>query len=79
MIVQIQIKDPDGVYESIKDAVEKSLKKIDEIDDDEREQLKETRTEKLQTQLGKWIEHGECLTIEFDTDTMTAKVLEASR
>lgn len=77
MIVQVQFKDPDGVYDSIKEAVEASLQKIEALDDDEREQLTETRTEKLKDILEKWITYGEYLTVEFDTDAMTAKVVEA--
>ena len=79
MIVQVQFKDPDGVYESIRDAVQKSLKKIEAIDEDEREQLEEARLEKLQTQLEKWITYGEYLTVEFDTEAMTAKVVETGK
>jgi len=68
------MKDPDGVHESIRDAVEESLPD-DLLDGDEREALFETRVDKTERLLSKWIECGEYLSVEFDLDEGTARVL----
>lgn len=36
----------------------------------------EPDAEGIEEKLSKWIKYGECITIEFDTEAMTAKVLE---
>jgi hypothetical protein len=72
MKISITFKDPDGVYESIQEAVAVSVRDI--ADHDEREAIAETRTEKVNAALKRWIEYGEYLRVDFDTDAMTATV-----
>lgn len=72
----ITFKDPDGVYECIQDAVVASLDATG-LDDQEREAIIESRIETVQRGLSKWLRCNEYVDVEFDTDTMTARVLEA--
>lgn len=37
----------------------------------------EMKKNEIKKKLSKWVEYDECVTIEFDTDKMTATVLEA--
>ena len=76
MKIKITMHDPDGVYDSVTDAVEASLAGVVGISDDEREELEETRRRETNATISKWIEYGEYLTIEIDTDAMTATVCE---
>jgi predicted metal-dependent phosphoesterase TrpH len=75
MKIRMQLKDPDGVSDSIQEAVEKSVAASGITDEDEREALIEARTEKAGKAIGKWVEYGEYLTVEFDTDAGTATVV----
>lgn len=77
MKLKIVFKDPDGVFESIRDAVNNEVGKIAGLDDDERAVIAEDRMAKTDDALGKWIKYSEYLTVEFDTDANTAVVLEA--
>ena len=38
--------------------------------------LDEDETAEAKEKLSKWIKYGECITVEFDTDKMTAEVQE---
>jgi hypothetical protein len=71
MKLKITLKDPDGVYDAIQDAVKASLKEIEGLD---KEELIENRHEKLGEQCEYWIKHGEYVTIEIDTEANTAVV-----
>ena len=76
MKVAITLKDPDGVYESIRDAVKLRLKSQTGLSQFERDALEEAGIQDLEEKLRKWIEYNEYVTIEFDTDAQTARVLE---
>jgi len=76
MIVQVKMKDPDTMYEAVQDAVEKEVKAMG-LPKDEADQLIEIRTEKVRGKMSKWFEYGEYLDVEFDTEAMTAKVMDA--
>lgn len=78
MKIKIQLKDPDGVYDAITDAVKDQLDKIEGITDDERETMQESRREGMNELLSKWIEYSEYITIEFDTEAGTAVVCPLS-
>lgn len=75
MKIQITFKDPDGVYEAIREEAESQVKAIAGLDDDEKESLIEGRVESIQESLKPWIRHGEYITVEFDTETKTATVI----
>lgn len=78
MKIKLTFKDPDGVYESVQEAVKQSLADLN-LEEDEMEPLIETRTEKVKEKLKRWIEYGEYLDVEIDLDSMTAKVLERKK
>lgn len=76
MIITVTMKDPDCLSEPIEDAVKESLSTMG-LEDDEIEAVVEARTSKVREKLvSKWFEYGEYLTVEIDTKTMTAKVME---
>ncbi len=79
MKLRITFKDPDGVSNSIKEAVLASVADMDDADTDEKEAIVEIRTEKVQTALEKWLSWNEYVTILFDTDTGTAVVCETKQ
>ena len=74
-VIRITLKDPDGFSEAVAEAVAESLEDID--DDDEKEALDELRQDKMNAALEKWVTYGEYVTLEFDLDAGTAKVLPA--
>lgn len=75
MKVKITMKNPDAVYDQVNEAVTESMDG-ERLSDDEREAVREIRAERAREKLGKWIEYGEYLTVEFDLDAMTARVVE---
>lgn len=75
MKIQVTLKDPDGFSEAVEQAVKDSLSEANGIDDDEKDTLREGREEGVWVGLGKWVQHQEYVTIEFDTDQSTATVL----
>ena len=75
MIINITLKDPDGVYDAIQDAAENSLKLAEDLDQDEAESLLQNRANKIEESLEPWIECGEYVRIQIDTKAKTATVL----
>jgi len=74
MKLQISFKDPDALIECINDALEDL--KIEGVNDEELETIKEKRAEEYQEICSKWFEYGEYLRVEVDTDNKTCVVLE---
>lgn len=72
---QVTMKDPDGSYESITDAAKEMVDGIQGIDANEREELMDNRVKKLNEFVSRWMEYGEYITVEFDTDAGTAVVV----
>ena len=75
MKFRVTLKDPDGFYDGITDAVESSLNGTTFSDEEEFEKISELRREKIKTAISKWVEYGEYITIEFDTTAGTATVV----
>ena len=75
MKIKITMKSPDAVYESIKEAVKGSVATIEGLEDFELEEMEESRTKSVGEKLSKWIEYGEYITVEFDTETGEAIVV----
>jgi hypothetical protein len=71
------MKDPDGVYECVDMAVMGSLP--DGLSEHEREALRGCRREEVDRVLRRWVEYGEYLVVEIDTDAGTAIVVEVGR
>jgi hypothetical protein len=74
MKVRVTLKDPDGFYESVREAVEASLASM-ELSDDEREAVANTRMDRTWKALQRWVEHQEYVNLEFDTLEGTATVV----
>ena len=75
MKIRVTLKDPDGFYDCVKEAIEDSLDELDGLTDVEKENLLEHRLEKTWDKLEKWVEYKEYIDIEFDTEAMTAVVV----
>lgn len=75
MKFRITMEDPDGPYESIQDAAKEQVKAIKGITESEREGMLASRAETLDEFVGKWMEYGEYLVVEFDTEAGTATVI----
>lgn len=75
MKFRITMKDPDGVYDGITEAVESSLVGL-KLTSDELKHLQELRQEEITDRLEKWFEYGEYLEVEIDLDAGTATVVE---
>lgn len=85
MRIKVTFKAPDGIYESIRGAIDDliSNQRADinggyygESNADRCERRNNLIENVIPKALSKWIEFGEYVAIEFDTDAMTAKVLE---
>jgi len=69
----ITMKDPDGFYESVMDAITEDVRGIQ--DPDEREAVRQVREEKTHALLKRWFEYAEYLTVEVDTVAETCTVV----
>jgi hypothetical protein len=76
MKIKVTMKDPDTMHDAVQEAVEREVKDMN-LPEDEAEELIELRCEKVRGKMAKWFEYGEYLAVEFDTDAMTATVLDA--
>lgn len=76
MKLKITFKDPDGVSESIREAVENQVQDIADISEEERESVSEKRQESTHEALEQWIDSREYITVEFDTIARTATVIK---
>lgn len=72
----ITFKSPDAVYDSIYAAASESVEGMDFEDPDEELDIVSMREAKLTEFVKPWIEYGEYLTVEFDTEAGTAEVVK---
>lgn len=70
MKFRITLKDPDGIYEGVEDAVNKT--RPTDVTDGEWEDIKSRRMSEI---TGQWFEYGDYCEIEIDTDAKTARVV----
>lgn len=75
MKFKVTLKDPDGFYDGITDAVEESLSSNSFMSERESEAAQEARRDTIKDAIEKWVEYGEYITIEFDTEAKTATVV----
>jgi hypothetical protein len=75
MKIRVTMKDPDGMYDCVQDAVTAEVTALG-LPADEAEMVIEARAEKVRAAIKTWVEYGEYLTVEFDTDAMTATVVK---
>ena len=74
MKIRLTLKDPDGVYESVREAASEQLSALEGLSDEELDDLKKSREEEINEDIKQWVEYGEYLTVEIDTDAGTATV-----
>ncbi len=74
-IFRVQLKDPDGFEEAFDDM---TFPEFANLDEDERETLKEIRMNKAREALAKFVTYGEYVTLEFDIANGTARVVPRS-
>lgn len=77
MKIKITMKDPDGVYECVREAISASLPSG--LSHGEIDALSKARGEEVDQTLRRWFEYAEYLTVEVDTEAKTITVLESSR
>lgn len=77
MKIKITIKDPDGIYGAIHDAVRDEVQAIGGLDATERLDLIDSRQEQVKESLKHWIAYSQYIELEFDTEAKTATVLPA--
>ena len=75
MKFKVYLKDPDGFYDSVEEACKESLRSSN-LPEDEQKLLLESRIEKAWKQIDRWVEYKEYVVLEFDTDAVTATVVE---
>lgn len=74
MQFKVTFKDPDTLYDTIKDEVKRQVADLN-LSEAETKLLVEERTNTQMDICKKWFEFGEYLTVEIDTDEKTCKVL----
>jgi hypothetical protein len=75
MKIRCKFKDPDTMQDAVVDAMAKVERPVG-VSAMELAQLRGERIREIQSQISDaWMEYGEYLDIEFDTDAKTAKVL----
>lgn len=73
----ITFKDPDGVYESLQEEARSTLtNQALGLTEKEYEALLEAREDTMKEFISPWIQYGEYVTIEFDTEQNTATVVK---
>ena len=75
MKIVMTFKNPDAVFEAIRDAVRKNLP--DGLTESEKESLEESRIEDADKALETWIKYSEYVTVEFDLEANAARVVPA--
>lgn len=75
MKVRVTLKDPDTMHDAVVDAA-KRLKKPDDVSDDEWESIRIGRAAAANAFISsRWMEYGEYLVVDFDTEAGTATVV----
>lgn len=75
MKISVTLKDPDGFSDCVSEDVAGTLQNMG-LDKEERESIEEVRVERAWKALARWVDCQEYVTIEFDTEAMTATVKE---
>ena len=75
MNFKVTLKDPDGLYAGVEEAVRESLEGFTFSSELESESIYDTRRETFNAEIRNWVRYGEYITIEFDTTAGTATVI----
>jgi hypothetical protein len=77
MKFRVTMKDPDTLWDAIREAVNADLEMmVPELDADEKDAIRDVRVEKVAGLCGRWFKHSEYLTVEIDTDAKTCVVVQ---
>lgn len=76
MKFQVFIKAPDCFSEAVNEEAMASVNAIAGLSQAERESLVEGREGRIRDAISAWVEYGECVTLEFDTEAQTAVVVK---
>ena len=80
MKIKVYLKDPDGFYDGISDAVRDSMAEFGgKLTESEKDDVANRRRKEANEALRRWVEFGEYVSIEFDTQAKTATVLERTK
>ncbi len=79
MKLTVSFKTPDTVDYAIQDALKYDDVGDSALDFDTLAEKRAVKREELQAVCDKFVSYGECVTIEFDTETKTATVIEKPR
>lgn len=75
MKIRVTLKDPDTMHDAVDEAAKK-LPKPDGISAKEWKQICEERADEAKAIISRhWMEYGEYLAVDFDTDALTATVI----
>lgn len=75
MKVTVSLKDPDTMHDAVDDAA-KRLPKPEGVSDSEWQSIREGRADAAKAAIShRWMEWGEYLVVEFDTEAGTATVI----
>ncbi len=77
MKIRVTLKDPDGFWDAVTEAVETAVFDIGGLAEDEVEALVETRRDDAFKQISPWVEYKEYVVIVFDTEAKTATVIKS--
>ena len=76
MKVRVTLKDPDTMQDAVYEAAKLEVKTLEGLSKSEREAIAETRAaEATEIIASKWMEYGEYLVVDFDTEARTAVVV----
>jgi hypothetical protein len=75
MKISVTLKDPDTFYEAVRDAVTEDVRAL-KLPADESKAMAEIRRTKAFQAIERWVDYGEYVTIDFDTEAGTATVRE---
>ena len=79
MKIQLVFKNPDVVYEAVDEFEEKLREAHDGLTEDEVLDRVQEYREEAQEVASKWLEYGEYVTLELDTETKTCIVLPVEK
>ena len=76
MKIKITLKDPDGICDAVDNAAEISARSTSGLSESEIDQIKEARRVRIAEEVKPWVDRGEYVRIEIDTESGTATVLK---
>lgn len=74
MKIRVHCKDPESFYSAVQEAAKEQASAIERLTPSERAQIVDERAEQIHEKISQWVQYGECVVIEFDTDALTATV-----